>query len=1044
MHRPRRRLRSHQPGPSMVLALLLAVLPAGTAARAAAPYAAEPDLLDVVFAEDSRVRLRGGALTDLSTNALRGVDEVLARAGRWEWTRLCDVPEETLDEWQRRAEATKGAPAYNLNNLYRLRLPDGLRSMDIWALATALEDLPGVITARPVPKPMPLPLPPDFQPSQNYEDPAFFVPSGVNAEHAWTLPGGDGTGVTVCDIEYSWNYAHQDVPKALGSQINTNVADPFLDTNHGTAVIGELVSHDNAPNWGTKGVCYGADLKTCGAYYGLPTPSWNPAGAIAVAIAALDMGDIILLEQQWDYTGAGGYVPVEWYTDVWPNPQTKNPVYLAIQAAVDQGIHVVEAGGNGNVDTDTMVWLPGSGAVIVGAGGAYPGGPWPEGDLERLSFSSYGSRYDLHAWGENVVTTGYGDLFSAEGVNRRYTAIFSGTSSASPIVAGAMACIQGYYKNFSGGGVVSPKALRDILVSSGTPQWPTVPGHIGPRPDIFNALLLLPSPTYMDYGDAPEGALAYPDLGVIGNFPTCQGIGGPGTYVSHGPSARVFFGQGVDVEADGNGGVCPPGPADYDNDECGTDADAGLLAPAAYTIDAALNVVPCDSSVTGCLGPTCTTAIWGVNVDLSVTNNSPATMYLNVLMDWNRDGQWFGTTTCSPEQVLSGFPVPPGYSGPLSGLGPPSFTIGPRPGPVWTRFTICESAMPSGWTGNGTFSEGESSDFLLCVSPGPMEYGDAPENAPAYPGSGVIGAFPTCKTIGPSGYVEHASSGLLHLGAFADLELDGNAGLCPSFPPYDADECSDPDAGIVMPQVFSLDPAYNLASCLGAGNPRMAYACRQVFWGVDLDITATNLTGSDAFLNVLADWNRDGIWQGSSPCIGGSAPERVLVNLTIPSGFSGPLVWLLPPPFRAGPLTGFVWMRFTLTDVPIGPVWDGSGSFTDGETSDFLFQVLPDPTGAEVATPALRTRLEPGQPNPFRVQTTVVAELGAAGPIAVDVYDVTGRNVRTLFAGPRDAGRHEFAWDGRDAAGTPVAAGVYFVRLRADGRAFTVPVTRMK
>ena len=126
---------------------------------------------------------------------------------------------------------------------------------------------------------------------------------------------------------------------------------------------------------------------------------------------------MILLEQQWYYTGSGSYIPIEWYESYSPNPQRFNPVYAAIDNAVSNGIHVVEAGGNGNVNTDNLTWYGDSGAIIVGAGGVYPGGTWSEGNLERLSFSSYGSRFDLQGWGEDVVTTGYGDLYNSEGVN---------------------------------------------------------------------------------------------------------------------------------------------------------------------------------------------------------------------------------------------------------------------------------------------------------------------------------------------------------------------------------------------------------------------------------------------------------------------------------------------------------------------------------------------------------------------------------------------------------------------------------------------------
>ena len=62
--------------------------------------------------------------------------------------------------------------------------------------------------------------------------------------------------------------------------------------------------------------------------------------------------------------------------------------------------------------------------------------------------------------------------------------------------------------------------------------------------------------------------------------------------------------------------------------------------------------------------------------------------------------------------------------------------------------------------------------------------------------SGVIGRFPTCMNVGPAAFIQHTNFGAW-LGPAFDFEPDGNAGLCPMFAPYDADECfADGDAGL--------------------------------------------------------------------------------------------------------------------------------------------------------------------------------------------------------------------------------------------------------
>jgi hypothetical protein len=81
-------------------------------------------------------------------------------------------------------------------------------------------------------------------------------------------------------------------------------------------------------------------------------------------------------------------------------------------------------------------------------------------------------------------------------------------------------------------------------------------------------------------------------------------------------------------------------------------------------------------------------------------------------------------------------------------------------------------------------------------------------------------------------------------------------------------------------------------------------------------------------------------------------------------------------------------------------------------------------------------RLLPGRPNPFAERTQLGFETPVPMAARLEVYDVGGRLVRTLFDGAVGAGRHVSTWDGRDGEGHSVAAGVYLVRLLgADGTA---------
>jgi len=57
--------------------------------------------------------------------------------------------------------------------------------------------------------------------------------------------------------------------------------------------------------------------------------------------------------------------------------------------------------------------------------------------------------------------------------------------------------------------------------------------------------------------------------------------------------------------------------------------------------------------------------------------------------------------------------------------------------------------------------------------------------------------------------------------------------------------------------------------------------------------------------------------------------------------------------------------------------------------------------------------------------------LPEAGAAKVEVFDISGRRVRTLFSGDLDSGAHPLHWDGRTDSGNRVGAGVYLVRAKA-------------
>ena len=75
-------------------------------------------------------------------------------------------------------------------------------------------------------------------------------------------------------------------------------------------------------------------------------------------------------------------------------------------------------------------------------------------------------------------------------------------------------------------------------------------------------------------------------------------------------------------------------------------------------------------------------------------------------------------------------------------------------------------------------------------------------------------------------------------------------------------------------------------------------------------------------------------------------------------------------------------------------------------------------------------RLDSPWPNPSCGLAAIRLKATDSGPVALAIFDARGRLVRRLYSGMLPAGERQFAWDGRDELGRPVAQGIYWCRLR--------------
>jgi len=148
---------------------------------------------------------------------------------------------------------------------------------------------------------------------------------------------------------------------------------------------------------------------------------------------------------------------------------------------------------------------------------------------------------------------------------------------------------------------------------------------------------------------------------------------------------------------------------------------------------------------------------------------------------------------------------------------------------------------------------------------------------------------------------------------------------------------------------------------------------------------------------------------------------------------AGDPAWTPLQPLGAAPLPryGETAVYDSLDDEMI--VFGGYGAAADQVLND----VWSLRFGGVLATPpaaAAGSALGPPAPNPTAGNSAVSLRLPAAARVSLVICDVAGRAVRALGERTLPAGVHRLAWDGRTERGAVAAPGLYFYRLRVDGR----------
>ena len=341
----------------------------------------------------------------------------------------------------------------------------------------------------------PPPATPDFSARQMYLDAA---PGGIDARWAWTQAGGRGRDVRIIDIEGNWRFTHEDLTQNQGGVVGGTPLAGVDWTNHGTAVLGEFSGDVNS--MGIVGIASDAVVSAV-SHGGI-----GSAAAINQAASRCRAGDIILLEMhrpgpRFNFatrTDQRGYIAVEW----WPDD------FAAIAQRDQPRDHRGRSGGQRRRESRRCAVSDAAGRLPVRVAQFVPPVEPRLGShrRRRRRAASRHARPRLRSrpvaarlleLGRADRRAGLGPRGHALRVRRSagrherglwYTDTFSGTSSASPIVAGVIACVQGIAKA-RGSAVLTSGAGAQLPALDGTRRSRTRPGvpasqRIGNRPDL--------------------------------------------------------------------------------------------------------------------------------------------------------------------------------------------------------------------------------------------------------------------------------------------------------------------------------------------------------------------------------------------------------------------------------------------------------------------------------------------------------------------------------------------------------------------------------
>ena len=195
-------------------------------------------------------------------------------------------------------------------------------------------------------------------------------------------------------------------------------------------------------------------------------------------------------------------------------------------------------------------------------------------------------------------------------------------------------------------------------------------------------------------------------------------------------------------------------------------------------------------------------------------------------------------------------------------------------------------------------------------------------------------------------------------------------------------------------------------------------------------VTFSGLRWDEPISHVYRSEDGGATWQDAS----GDLPEAPVQSILIDPENPSSLVIGSDVGAYWSPDAGQTWQVLGL-DLPRVPVFDldfhpQTRMIAAGTYGRSLFTITaPDVATAVGEAPAAARLALQAAPNPFNPRTEIRFTLTEAGPARLEILDVRGRRLARPVDGELPGGEHRVRWDGRDADGRPLPAGVYLARL---------------